>query len=226
MDNSTLIKAAIAVTILLLITVLVLSFYTKKQSRNTVLLLGICDAGKTSLYTLLRFGEKRSTVSSMKENEGQLAISNKTFDVVDLPGHERVRYRYVDFLPVAQSIVFVIDSTTLNKQVRSVAEYLYDVLAKPQVQKNRIPVLVACNKSDMITALPTEKIRLMLETEINRLRSTRTARVEQSEEDETEIFLGYEGEDFKFEHVDNELEFVSCSVENKDIEKVQDWIRN
>ncbi|EIE75946.1 hypothetical protein RO3G_00650 [Rhizopus delemar RA 99-880] len=58
MDNSTLIKAAIAVTILLLIT-------------------GICDAGKTSLYTLLRFGEKRSTVSSMKENEGQLAISNK-----------------------------------------------------------------------------------------------------------------------------------------------------
>lgn len=60
----------------------------------------------------------------------------------------------------------------------------------------------------------------------NRLRSTRTARVEQSEEDETEIFLGYEGEDFKFEHVDNELEFVSCSVENKDIEKVQDWIRN
>ncbi|KAG1460031.1 hypothetical protein G6F56_006039 [Rhizopus delemar] len=102
----------------------------------------------------------------MKENEGAILLSNKTFDLVDLPGHERVRFRYIDFLPVTQSIVFVVDSTTLNKQIRSVAEYLYDVLAKPQVQKNRTPVLIACNKSDMITALPTEKIRLMLETEM------------------------------------------------------------
>ncbi|CAO3676724.1 unnamed protein product [Rhizopus stolonifer] len=161
----------------------------------------------------------------MKENEGAILLSNKTFDLVDLPGHERVRFRYIDFLPVTQSIVFVVDSTTLNKQIRSVAEYLYDVLAKPQVQKNRTPVLIACNKSDMITALPTEKIRLMLETEINRLRATRTARVEQSEGDEGEVFLGYEGEDFKLEHVDNEVEFISCSVQNKDIEKIKDWIR-
>ncbi|CEG66945.1 hypothetical protein RMATCC62417_03436 [Rhizopus microsporus] len=225
MDQSLLIKAIVAVAVLLITTVIVLSFYTKKQNRNAVLLLGICDAGKTAMYTLLRFNEKRPTVSSMKENEGQLVLSNKTYDLVDLPGHERVRYRYNDFLPVTRTIVFVVDSTTLNRQIRSVAEYLYDVLAKAQVQKNRIPILIACNKSDMITALPTDKVKLMLENEINRLRSTRTARVEQSEEDETEAYLGYEGENFKFDHVDNQVEFVSCSVEKEDIEKVQEWIR-
>lgn len=56
------------------------------------------------------------------------------------------------------------------------------------------------------------------------MRGTRTARVEQQESDEQETFLGYEGEDFKFDHVDNDIEFESCSVENQDLEKVKDWI--
>lgn len=88
------------------------------------------------------------------------------FDIVDMPGHDRIRYRYVDFLPVTRSIVFVVDSTTLSRQIRPVAEYLYDVLAKSEVQKQRTPILIACNKSDMITALPVEKIKLMLEAEM------------------------------------------------------------
>ncbi|KAI8879968.1 P-loop containing nucleoside triphosphate hydrolase protein [Backusella circina FSU 941] len=205
-----------------------LSFYTKKQSKTTVLLLGITDAGKTAMYTLLRFGAKRPTVTSMKENEGQITLANKTFELVDMPGHERVRYRYAELLPVTRSIVFVLDSTTLNRQVRPVAEYLYDVLAQSVVQKGRIPVLIACNKCDMITALPTEKIKLLLESEINRLRGTRTAAVEQqeSEGDEGQVYLGYEGDDFKFEHLDNEVDFERCSVEKEDLDNVTHWIGN
>ncbi|EPB81104.1 hypothetical protein HMPREF1544_12189 [Mucor circinelloides 1006PhL] len=224
MDNSLLIKAAIAVTVLLVVTVIGLSLFTKKQSKNTVLLLGISDAGKTAMYILLKNGKNRPTVSSMKENEGQITINNKMFELVDMPGHDRVRYRFADFLPVTRSIVFVIDSTKVSREIRPVAEYLYDVLAKPIVQKQRTPILIACNKADMITALPTEKIKLLLETELNRLRGTRTARVEQQESDEQEAFLGYEGEDFKFDHVDNDIEFESCSVENQDLEKIKDWI--
>lgn len=83
-----------------------------------------------------------------------------------MPGHDRVRYRYADFLPVTRSIVFVVDSTTIHRQIRPAAEYLYDVLAKPVVQKQRTPILIACNKSDMITALPIEKIKLLLENEM------------------------------------------------------------
>jgi signal recognition particle receptor subunit beta len=83
-----------------------------------------------------------------------------------MPGHDRVRYRYADFLPVTRCIVFVIDSTSISRQIRPVAEYLYDVLAKPVVQKQRTPVLITCNKSDMITALPVEKVKLLLETEM------------------------------------------------------------
>ena len=86
--------------------------------------------------------------------------------MVDIPGHDRVRFRYVEFLPVTRSIVFVVDSTTITRKIRPAAEYLYDILAQPQVQKQKIPVLIACNKSDMITALPTDKIKLLFETEL------------------------------------------------------------
>ncbi|KAI7898954.1 signal recognition particle receptor beta subunit-domain-containing protein [Cokeromyces recurvatus] len=225
MDDSLLIKAIITTSILLITTVIGILLYTKKQTKNTILLLGTSNAGKTAMYIWLKSGKKHPTVSSIKENEGQITVNKKTFELIDIPGHERVRYRYTDFLPVTRSIIFVIDSTSISRQIRPVAEYLYDILAKPIVQKQRIPILIACNKSDMITALPIEKIKTLLELEINRLRNTRTARVEQQEEDdEQEEFLGYEGEDFKLNHVDNRIDFESCSVENQDLANIKDWI--
>ncbi|OBZ85236.1 Signal recognition particle receptor subunit beta [Choanephora cucurbitarum] len=224
MDNDLLIKAILALVVLTALTLIALTVYTKKQNKNTILLLGISDAGKTSMYILLKSGKNHPTVSSMKENEGQLTLNNKIFDLVDIPGHDRVRFRYVEFLPVTRSIVFVVDSTTITRKIRPAAEYLYDILAQPQVQKQKIPVLIACNKSDMITALPTDKIKLLFETELNRLRGTRTARVEQQESDEQEAFLGYEGEAFKFEHIDNTVEFKSCSVQDQKVDLVKDWI--
>ncbi|KAI9251605.1 signal recognition particle receptor beta subunit-domain-containing protein [Sporodiniella umbellata] len=223
MNNEMLIKAIIAATILIILTVLWLKRYVSKETKKTILLMGACDAGKTSLYTLLRFDENRPTVSSMKENEGSLIVSGKTLDLVDLPGHERVRFRFLDFLPVARCIVFMIDSTTINRQIRPVSEYLYDILVKVQGQYQFMPLLIACNKSDLITALPIEKIKPMLESELNRLRATRTARVEQSEEEDS--FIGYEGEDFNFKQLENETTFVPCSVKNKNIKEVQNWIK-
>lgn len=56
------------------------------------------------------------------------------------------------------------------------------------------------------------------------MRGTRTARVEQQEGDEQEAFLGYEGEEFKFDHIDNSIDFESCSVENKSVDNIKDWI--
>lgn len=41
--------------------------------------------------------------------------------VIDLPGHQRLRYRLREFLPVARAIVFVVDSMDL--EIRANAEY-------------------------------------------------------------------------------------------------------
>lgn len=83
----------------------------------------------------------------MKENIGVLQIENKVncfcrnwmqylptilstyflkgvLQVVDIPGHERVRQKYFDlYKGTARGIVFVVDSLTLSKDIRDVAEY-------------------------------------------------------------------------------------------------------
>lgn len=59
------------------------------------------------------------------------------------------------------------------------------------------------------------------------LRSTRTAAVEQQEamdDEQGEAFLGFEGEDFTFEQLDNEVSFESCSVEKADLGAIEDYI--
>jgi signal recognition particle receptor subunit beta len=44
--------------------------------------------------------------------------------LVDVPGHERVRQRFFDtYKNAAKGIVFVLDSFSLNKDIRDVAEY-------------------------------------------------------------------------------------------------------
>lgn len=60
----------------------------------------------------------------------------------------------------------------------------------------------------------------------NRLRATRTAAVEKqaSDADEQEAFLGYEGEDFKFNHLDNRVDFEQCCVLRNEIDSVTGWV--
>jgi len=44
--------------------------------------------------------------------------------------------------------------------------YLYDILSNKFAQDEKIPVLIACNKSDLLTAFKKERIQTMLEAEM------------------------------------------------------------
>ncbi|KAJ3281474.1 hypothetical protein HK104_011454 [Borealophlyctis nickersoniae] len=230
--------AVLCVLICLGVIALVVILKKKSVRRDTFLIAGLSDAGKTVLYTRLRYGKVVETRRSMVENEGRFPLSSDDEDsrgpmvhVVDLPGHEKLRFRFADFMPVTRGIAFVIDSTTVARNVRDVAEYLYDVLVNPHVQKLEIPILVVCNKKDMLLALNEEKIRSLLEAEIDRLRTTRAAAVESQDDDRNRAdeFLGYENETFKFEHLPNPMSFVPCSLISEDngdgIHAVKDFIQ-
>ncbi|CAG8814771.1 8369_t:CDS:2, partial [Racocetra persica] len=101
--------------------------------------------------------------------------------------------------------------------------YLYDIFSHKKVKQN-IPTLIACNMSDMITALPPERIQTLLENEINRLRITRTSGLDHQDSIDEVEFLGYESENFKFEHLENEVVFEKCSVKEGEIEVIKEWI--
>jgi len=89
-----------------------------------LLLAGLCDSGKTLLYSLILNGNEVETFTSLKENCGLLNLENsKTLRLVDLPGHERLRLRLLDnYKNTTKAFVYVVDSSTVQKDIKDVAE--------------------------------------------------------------------------------------------------------
>lgn len=106
-----------------------------------MLLCGISDSGKTTLLSQLVAGKTVQTYTSMQHNSFPYTVdqsSGKVVALVDVPGSDRVRGQVVDkFSGSARAIVFVVDSNTVTKQVRDVAEYLHFLLTNANIKNNR-----------------------------------------------------------------------------------------
>jgi signal recognition particle receptor subunit beta len=86
-----------------------------------------------------------------------------------------------------RGVIFTVDTAALSEAeaLRDTASYLYDVLLVLQRRAlskgksslkaaSEIPVLVAANKQDLFTALPPGSAREKLETEIDRIRKSKS----------------------------------------------------
>ncbi|KAF9897294.1 hypothetical protein BX616_005851 [Lobosporangium transversale] len=73
---------------------------------------------------IINHGKSVETVTSIKENEADaVLIDGKTpAHIVDIPGHERLRFKFSEFMPIARAVVFVVDSSTASRQTRLLAE--------------------------------------------------------------------------------------------------------
>lgn len=86
-------------------------------------MLGLCDSGKTLLYSLLIQGEETETFTSIVENVGQFRTKKGSIKVVDIPGHERLRVKFLDQYKLStKALCYVVDSATIQKDIRDVAE--------------------------------------------------------------------------------------------------------
>ncbi|RKP25778.1 signal recognition particle receptor, beta subunit [Syncephalis pseudoplumigaleata] len=177
------------------------------------------------------------THTSLKENTMLVNLSDEDSDepctvrVIDVPGHEKLRYQLHHFTPIARAIVFVIDAARLSKDIRDTAAYLYDVLSDRHLIEREVPILLACHKSDLATAYAPARCRSMLEAEIDRIRVTRTAAVDSQLDDATatDRYLGYEGEPFKFDHLPQPIDELACSsrqAADEGLAGVRAWMAN
>ena len=91
----------IAVIVGVAVAVVLLIFLLRRQkssSRRSILIVGPSDGGKTALFSQLVHGRCVDTYTSMVENCDVKSISSddgskspKTVQLVDLPGHDRLR---------------------------------------------------------------------------------------------------------------------------------------
>ncbi|XP_034637752.1 ovotransferrin-like [Trachemys scripta elegans] len=226
--------ALLAVALTLLIWKLIRG---RKSSRRTVLLVGLCDSGKTLLFVRLLTGTYRNTQTSITDSSAVYRVSNdkgSSVTLIDLPGHESLRLQFLEkFKATARAIVFVVDSVAFQREVKDVAEFLYQVLTDCTVLKNALPLLIACNKQDITMAKSAKLIQQQLEKELNTLRVTRSAApstLDGSTSSGT-AQLGKKGKEFDFSQLPMKVELVECSARGSkaeegsaDIEDLEKWL--
>lgn len=101
-------------------------FYLFKKRgvrRTDIVLAGLCDSGKTLLFSILIKGKQIETFTSLKENTGFMNVQSGLLRLVDMPGHERLRLKLLDtYKKSSKALVYVIDSCTVQKEIKDVAE--------------------------------------------------------------------------------------------------------
>jgi len=212
-----------------LLTLMLIWWYTsRKRLGRVVLVCGVSDSGKTSVLGQLVAGKALETVTSMIENRHTWsAEGGSSVDLVDVPGSERVRGTLVEkYGPGSRGILFVIDSATITKQIRDVAEFLHSILSLPAVASNSPPLMVLCNKQDVGVAKGESVIKSLLEKEVDKVRVSRgnqLAGLEGSNNDS--VFIGKEGRPFEFSHLKARVDFCEGSSQDSDtLEPVRKWL--
>ncbi|KAI4133262.1 MAG: hypothetical protein LQ338_000320 [Usnochroma carphineum] len=174
--------------------------------------------------------------------------------IQDNPGHSKLRHYAVDSTGKPQDvhgIIFMVDaadlSTDTNEGPRQTAEFLHDVLLQLQKQvtdsksskvRKQMPVLIAANKLDLFTALPAALVKTKLESEITKVRKSRSEGLLDSGVGAKNLDIGEEkdwlGEtgDAKFEF--SQLEEFNIQVhirggnvtgaDGSDVKQWYDWI--
>ncbi|KAK9238207.1 signal recognition particle receptor beta subunit-domain-containing protein [Lipomyces kononenkoae] len=158
----------------------------------TFIIAGPSGAGKTALFTLLRYGEKSTTLPSVEQNISttfrlpNLPDTAKPFVLIDTPGHQKLRHGMFSALQIAQTartihgVLYVVDASAISRpeRLREAAEYLYDILRITERVRGGTDVLVAANKSELFTAVPAKRLRTLLEVELDKIRESRAKSVD------------------------------------------------
>lgn len=145
----------------------------KPSMKKYVLIVGTSNAGKTNIFSQLAFKRVLLTQTSITPNHHQVSLDNnsKKFDVADLPGHDKIRSRFLNlYKRSARAIIFVVDSSNFTKDAKDVAQFLFEILTDDVLMSQKLKVCIACNKQDKEMVKGQKFIRVNLEKEIELLR--------------------------------------------------------
>ncbi|KAJ3712288.1 signal recognition particle receptor beta subunit-domain-containing protein [Lentinula raphanica] len=183
MSSRTLMLFSLLAAILTISVVLFISRRKSQSKRNLLLLVGPSDSGKTSIFSSLVYGHSIPAITSMQANSSFINVEGKKdpIQVVDIPGHPRLRDQFRDSLSSAKALAFVVDANTASRNAALVAEHLHSVLdaimAIPPSQP--LPkLLILAHKCDLIktslsadtSALAVTRVQTILERELERRR--------------------------------------------------------
>ncbi len=121
----------------------------------TLGLLGLDNAGKTTLQYRLKSGNVQDFVPTQRMKEEVFAVGGVTVRTCDVGGHAAARYLWKRFSTQADGIVFMVDASDSERLVEARQELL-GLLDDPVVAGT--PLIVLANKCDLPEALSREDL--------------------------------------------------------------------
>lgn len=129
-------------------------FNPKKETR--ILMLGLDNAGKTTILHRLKLGEVVVTIPTIGFNVETLEFGKMNMTVWDIGGQMKIRPLWRHYYVGTQALIYVVDSNDTERIMNddmgdSAYEELHRLLADDALRK--VPVLVLANKQDLPNAM-------------------------------------------------------------------------
>lgn len=140
-------------------------FFSKLWSRLRrdreckIMLLGLANAGKTTILYRLHLGEVITAHPTIGSNVEEVVHQNIRLQVWDLGGQETLRNSWKTYFNAAEGVIFVVDSADTHSALLAKME-LFNLTLDPNLKG--APILILANKSDLPVALPPEEISTLL----------------------------------------------------------------
>ena len=135
------------------------SLFTNKK--GTLLLLGLDNAGKTTLLYALQTGTIQSFPPTDRPDVQEYKFGGVTFQAWDLGGHEAVRHLWDDYCHNLSAIVFVVDASDVER----LEEAGYELDHLRNAMDDPPPMALLLNKCDLEQAASTEQALQAMDVE-------------------------------------------------------------
>ncbi|XP_046856487.1 ADP-ribosylation factor 3-like [Xenia sp. Carnegie-2017] len=134
------------------------SVWTRLLGRGDVriLMVGLDNAGKTTILYQLKFGQVISSVPTIGFNVETVKYKNISFTVWDIGGQDKIRNLWRVYFPGSLGIIFVIDSSDKERLDQAKTE-LQRLLNEDQLEN--VHLLIFANKQDVENAMSLTEIR-------------------------------------------------------------------
>jgi signal recognition particle receptor subunit beta len=221
------------IIIILISTLLIFILYkfifnkNKKITKNSILIIGPSESGKTTFFYYLIENPNIKTIMSMQINElkdHQIKFLNNKHTIIDVPGTGYYKDFIMNKLNETKLLLLFINSTDKNSIVQS-SEYLYDILNSDKFN-DEINIIICCNKQDENFPKSKKMIENELEKEIDNLKNIKQ---KNNLDDNVQIgTLFHMKSKFNFKMFNN-VEFIECdkkSEYNSLIKRMKEILEN
>lgn len=120
-----------------------------------ILMLGLDNAGKTTILYKLKLGKTSKTVPTVGFNVETVKHKNVSFAVWDCGGQERIRPLWRHYFTGTNALIYVVDSSDLGRLEESKKELLRVINDKELANSL---LIVLANKQDVLGAIKPKEL--------------------------------------------------------------------